>query len=186
MADEKGEMPDESGEKPNGEGETQTTDQTTTEPTMSLEDAQKLIKERTDEAIKNRKEAAAWKKKVEEFEKAQLSEKELLEKEKTEAIERANEAERKYRESVIDSKVTALASRLGFVDPSDASIALNRSTLELDENGEVKDLEARLTELAKAKPYLLKKGRSIDGGAGATSSPTPPDMNAILRKEARI
>jgi hypothetical protein len=102
------------------------------------------------------KELADAKTKLGEYEKAQLTETEKLKKERDEATARATEIEARARQRVIRSEVRVVASELGFADPSDAHRFLDDDAIELDDDGEPKNVKALLEKLAKDKPYLLK------------------------------
>lgn len=123
------------------------------------------------EAAENRKKAAAAETKLQEHENAKLSETERLQKERDEATAKAEQTEAKARQRVIRSEVRVVASELGFADPSDAHRFLDDDAIELDDDGEPKNVKALLEKLAKDKPYLLKtEGAKSNGVPGTPRS----------------
>lgn len=119
--------------------------------------------------------------KLDEYEKGQLSEKERLERERDEARNKATETETRARQRVIRSEVRVVASELGFADPSDAHRFLDDDAIELDEDGEPKNVKALLEKLAKDKPYLLKS----EGGTNGVP-PTPRGNGHRETHEERV
>lgn len=102
-------------------------------------------------------------------------------------LERLNaEHERERSDWQTREAVTRSATKLGFVDPVDAIALLDRSAIELDDNGAPKNIDKLLTGLLTAKPYLGGAGRptgSADGGnRGAPAA--AEDMNTRLRRAA--
>lgn len=79
-----------------------------------------------------------------------------------------------YRGEMLKSKVTAAAAAAGFADPGDAVGFLNVAELE-DEAS----ISAAIGELAKAKPYLLKRTHvpleQGQQGKAAVGGKTPSD-----------
>lgn len=152
------ETPDTDGQEPQG----------TTE--ASQLDAEALAKEL--KAV--RKEAAAYRTKLRQAEEAEELRKrsEMTELEKLKADLEAErqaraKAEEQRRGQLLRTQVITAAARIGFNDPDDALRMIDASTLEVDDQGAVDGLDAALTALAKAKPYLIK---STTG----TISPTNP------------
>lgn len=119
--------------------------------------------------------------KLDEYEKGQLSEKERLERERDEARTKATDAEAKARQRVIRSEVRVVASDLGFADPSDAHRFLDDDAIELDDDGEPKNVKALLEKLSKDKPYLLKaKDGGTTGVPGTPRSSGAPNHNDLV------
>ena len=94
-----------------------------------------------------------------------------LEKAQTRAAElekQASEATQRAREALLRSAVVAEAARKNVVDPDAAVALLDRSTLELDDDGSPKNIAEAMDSLLKAKPYLAggaRAGGSADLGA---------------------
>lgn len=124
------------------------------------------------EAAENRRKAATAEAKLKEQDDAKLSETERLQKERDEARTKAEQIEARARQRVIRSEVRVVASELGFADPSDAHRFLDDDAIELDDDGEPKNVKALLEKLAKDKSYLLKTE-----GAGSAGPPRTPRSN---------
>lgn len=76
------------------------------------------------------------------------------------------------RGDLVKSKVTAAAAAAGFADPADAASFMDVAGIETDE-----DIAQAVADLAKAKPYLLKR-TSVpleQGQQGQGMSSTPSD-----------
>ncbi len=117
--------------------------------------------------------------KIDEYEKAQLGEKERLERERDEANAKAVKAEATARERLIRAEVRIVANELGFADPSDAWRFLDISSIELDDDGEPKDVKPSLEKLLKDKPYLAK----ADDKTGTKAPPKQNGSNHLSREE---
>lgn len=94
---------------------------------------------------------------VREMEKAQQAARLEAMPETERAVEAAREegkalAMAEYRTAMARAQVTAAAAAAGFADPADASGFLHLSALESED-----EVRAAVEELAKAKPYLLRK-----------------------------
>lgn len=96
----------------------------------------------------------------------------------------------KANRRIVRSEVKALASAT-FADPNDAVRFLDDlDDIELTEDGDladVKDVQQRLADLLKAKPYLARqqerKTPDYDGGARKTSE-KPRTMTELIREAA--
>ena len=123
------------------------------------------------DANKEGKKAAARLKELEDAEakrqEAALSETDKLKKQVEAAEAKGKEALQKADERVIRSEVISVAAQLGFADPKDAFALVDRSTFKVKDDGAVEGVEVVLKDLAKAKPYMLKKAGSA--GIGATN-----------------
>lgn len=84
------------------------------------------------------------------------------------------------------NRVMATAGRLGFADPIDAFRLLERDKVEVDDDGEPKNLQKMLSDLLSAKPYLASSAVRATGSAegGARGSGAPSDMNRLIRQAA--
>jgi hypothetical protein len=136
------------------------------------------------EAADNRRKAVAAEAKLKEQDDAKLSETERLQKERDEATARAEQTEARARQRVIRSEVRVVASELGFADPSDAHRFLDDDAIELDDDGEPKNVKALLEKLAKDKPYLLKAEDKRNGPPDTPRSNGGPKSSAdAVRQE---
>lgn len=157
-----------------GQAPTPTTEQETTqgqEPgaEQSTPDIEALLKE-----VKTlRKEAASWRTKLRAAEEAeeQRRRSEMTELEKLKADLEAErqaraQAETQRQQQLLRTQVIAAAAKAGFNDPDDAIRLLDAETLEINEHGQIVDLDKQLAGLLKSKPYLATKTGTI--------SPTNP------------
>lgn len=115
----------------------------------------------------------------EEKQRAEMTELERLKADLKAAEEARTRAEQERLQTLVRSQVVAAASRLDFADPSDAFRMLDVSTLEVDDSGRVQGLDAALQELAKSKPYLVKRNTPA-------YSPTNPTGGAPGMSDADI
>ncbi|KQS19213.1 hypothetical protein ASF99_04825 [Exiguobacterium sp. Leaf187] len=72
----------------------------------------------------------------------------------------------KANERIINAEVKALATQMNFIDPADAKAFLDRSAIEVDDEGNVNGLQEALEAVKTAKPHLIKYS--------TTHPPTPP------------
>ena len=82
------------------------------------------------------------------------------------------------RRAVLEAAIVKQAITLGIHDPDAAVKLLDTDELELDDEGEPKNVESALKALIKAKPYLATKPEagtpgSLNGGAGGDAGPAP-------------
>ncbi len=83
------------------------------------------------------------------------------------------EAENRAKANLVKSAIVAAAARLDFNDPQDAYRLLDAGSLEVEDDGAVKGLDAILQKLLADKPYLRKQ-------AVSRTSPTNPAATAAL------
>ena len=143
-------------------GETKPTE--TVEPkteTVTVESLQESVKNLEQALRKANKEAEDRRKKLDAYdqekaaaEAAKLSETDKLKLEKEQAEKKATEAIAKANERLIKAAVMAGASN--FIDADAAYALVDKSKIEVDDEGEVKGVTEALAELATAKPGLLK------------------------------
>lgn len=139
---------------------------------LTTEDALSALSAARAEAAKYRKRAQAAEAKVEDHKKAQMSELEKAQEAAREAEAKAQAAEDRARQLVLDAEVTKAASRKGFYDPADVIPHLDIEELTLAEDGKPdgRSLNAALERLAKDKPYLVKPASAGSGDGGAKGS----------------
>lgn len=127
-----------------------------------------------------RKEAATWRVKLRALEKAdadhkakeeearllELSEVERLREQLAKEQDARNRLEVSVKVAAVTSQITEIATRLGFVDPSDATVFVSVDTTEVDDEGKVIGVEEALVKLLEQKPHLKK--------AADPTSQTPP------------
>lgn len=72
----------------------------------------------------------------------------------------------KANQRIINAEVKVLANEMQFIDPSDAKVFLDRTAIEVDDEGNVTGIKEALEALKAAKPHLIKQS--------TTHPPTPP------------
>lgn len=152
-------------------------------PTYQL--SEEAVRKMRSEARMLRERVKAAEKALAEREKAEMSDKERLERELS---DRANElAERDNKLSYAEREIRSLrtqtiAHELGFIDPELAEPLLDWDELDATDGKQVK---AALRELLKRKPHLVRNRDGIEGGAGrGQRAPDDTDMNARIRQAA--
>jgi hypothetical protein len=85
------------------------------------------------------------------------------------AIEAAAVEKAAANEKLLKASVLGAAQSIGFVDPADAWLFLDRGKVQADESGNFVGVEELLKEIAKAKPHLVKPQSA--GALGAVPSP---------------
>ena len=91
---------------------------------------------------------------LEQLKAGQMTEAEKLKKSADEATQKAQAAEARLRETVTRLEVERQARKLGIVDEDAAYRLLDTSAITFDDDGKPSNIEALLTDLVKAKPYL--------------------------------
>jgi hypothetical protein len=150
-----------------------------------LDRARKALGAANKEAADRRKKLEAFEKAEQERQQAQLSAEERLKQQLAEAQAQAQAVTAAANERLVRAAVLAEASKLAFVDPSDAWRMLDRDGLAVGDDGEVTGAAEALKALAKAKPYLVKAATaaapSIDGDRGRGAS--TPEQKAAGREQ---
>lgn len=88
--------------------------------------------------------------------------------------------------SRLESAVAVHAGRLNIIDAEAAVKLLDRSTLELDDEGNPKNIEAALQALIKERPYLAPKAPTNvapSGGTNAASGTAPGPAPRLTAEE---
>jgi len=123
---------------------------------------------------KLRSEAAQYRKKLRDLEKAlkakeeaELSEQERLQKRVVEYEAKLAELERERQERTLQYEVKLRAAKLGIVDPDAAWRLVDLAAIEFNEDGIPLNIEDVLKDLLKAKPYL--RGTPAAPPMGATN-----------------
>lgn len=138
-------------------------------------------------------------KRLEEFEKAEdernkaaMSEAERLKAEKEEAskkAEEATEAAKKAHESanqrIINTEIKSIARSLNANDPADVLALLDKSTIEMDADGNVKGIDDAIKALKEAKPWMFKQVIGADA-AGGSNPAKNPSVNELGAKEKEL
>ncbi len=167
---------------------------------MSLEQAQAEL-EKARKALKDvNAESAGRRKRLEELEaaeaereRAKLSDVERATKDaaaaqkKVQDLEaRLAEMEKAHKEAVVQYEVKLQASAMGIIDPDAAVKLLDWNTLEFNEDGTPKNVEAALKKLVGAKPYLVKAQGNSSGLGTPPAKPRQPATSGQGTGERRV
>jgi hypothetical protein len=117
--------------------------------------------------------AKAAEKELQTLREAALSETEKRDKRLAELEGKEADWQREKQDLVLHSSVERAAAKIGFVDVSDAYGLLDRTAITFEDDGSPKNIDKLLTDLAKAKPYLVGRGRPL-GSADAGVIGNPP------------
>jgi len=134
-----------------------------TQPTLEqlqeqLAEAQKSLKNKTEEAARHYKKLSAIEKADADKKAAEQSETEKLMARTAEAEKARDEALAKANARLIQSEVIAKASGMKFINPQRAVKLIDLAKVTVSDDGEVEGVEDALKELAKTDPYLIGKG----------------------------
>lgn len=131
----------------------------------------------------------------EERRKAEMSEAERLKVEKEEAEKRAAElaeqakkAEEAAKQRIINTEIRSVARALNANDPNDVLALLDKSNIEIDEDGNVKGVEEAVKALKESKPWMFKQviGADASGGANPHKNPGISELAALEKEYAEI
>ncbi|MFY9190185.1 MAG: hypothetical protein WAN89_02780 [Lawsonella sp.] len=94
------------------------------------------------------------------------------------AIKKALEEQKKQLRDEVNTKLLnaeslAQATELGFVDPADAILYVDRASVVSDKGVDQDALKKSLVEILEAKPHLKKSDAVADSGLGRVSEPAP-------------
>lgn len=144
-----------------------------------------LVRER-DEA---KREAQGLRGRIAALEKAEQQRKDAALSDLEKAQQRITELESEKAESLVREQARTLrlateaaARKLGFWDPDVAYGLVDRNAVEFDDDGNPRNVERLLADIAKAKPRLVSQPDF--GGGPRGPSGEGPDMNAIIRRAA--
>ena len=102
---------------------------------------------------------------LEQLKAGQMTEAEKLKQSADEAAQKAQAAEVRLKETVTRLEVERQARKLSIVDEDAAYRLLDTSAITFDEDGKPTNIEALLTDLVKAKPYLVAQQTTPQIGA---------------------
>lgn len=173
--------------------------ETSSEKTFTQADIDKIIADRLEREKKKQAETAEKLKKLEEYEKAEeerrkaeMSEAERLKADKEEAAKKAEEAEEKAKQAqekanqrIINTEIKSIARSLNANDLNDVLALLDKSTLEVDEDGNVSGVDLAVQALKEAKPWMFKQAIGADA-AGGSNPAKNPSINEITAKEKEL
>ncbi len=137
----------------------------------------------------------ALEKAEEERRKAEMSEAERLKAEKEEAAKKAEEAAEQAKKAqetankrILNTEIRSVARALNANDPNDVLALLDTSTIEIDENGDVKGVEDAVKALKEAKPWMFKQpiGADAVGGGNPNKNPGVSELSAKEKELAEL
>lgn len=127
--------------------------------------------------------------------KAAMSEQERLQAEKEEADKKAEEAKdqatkaiEQANERIINTEIRAIARSLNANDVDDVLTLLDKSNIEMGDNGDVKGVEDAVKALKESKSWMFKRSIGADASAGSnpTSNPTADEVTAKEKELAEL
>lgn len=101
------------------------------------------------------------------------------------ARQRVTDLEGQLSDLTVRMAAMSVATRLGFKDPEDAYALLDRSKLELADDGHPRNIETLLKATLERKPYLGRALPDLGGGPRGGTPSGQPSMNDLLRAAAR-
>lgn len=142
--------------------------------------AQKVITDTRSEAAKYR---TQLREEQEKERKAQLSEEERV---REEAAEAARQEERtRFEKVLIDQQARAALAQNHIMNPDHTVKLLDLSDVEVDDDGNVKGLSAKVEALKKDFPALVEGGSTNPNlGDRGGNTPAKPTMNDAIRRAA--
>lgn len=172
---------------------------TPAEKTFSQAELEEILAKRLKREKEKQAELDAKLKRLEEFEKAEeerkkaeMSEAERLKAEKEEAAKKAEEATeqaKKAQESanqrILNTEIRSVARALNANDPADVLALLDKSGIEMDDEGNVVGVEEAVKSLKEAKPWMFKQVLGADA-AGGSNPAKNPSVNELTAKEKEL
>lgn len=175
-----GTPPREGEQKPSGEGDKGQ------EPEKPESYSADYVKKLRDEAAAARVKLKELEEEIKKRDNEKLSEAEKLQKAAKEAEAKAEDAERRYREAMLQNAVllACLKPEIAIVDPDAAYRLLDRSGLEFDKDGNPLNLDDVLKKLKEKRPWLAggQQGGSAPS-SGGTANPNRSNSKGTLTIE---
>lgn len=169
-----------------------------TEKTFTQEEMNEILAKRLKREKEKQAELDEKLRKLEEYEKAEeerkkaaMSEAERLKAEKEEAAKRAEEAseqakqaQEKANQRIINTEIKSIARALNANDPNDVLALLDKSNVEIDDEGNVKGIEDAVKALKEAKPWMFKQviGADASGGSNPAKNPSANEVSALEKE----
>ncbi|MDZ5608569.1 phage scaffolding protein [Bacillus pseudomycoides] len=113
------------------------------------------------------------------------AEKEEAERKAQEASEAAQKAQEQANARILNTEIKSVARALDANDPGDVLALLDKSSIQLDENGNYQGVEEAIKALKESKPWMFKKVVGADAAGGANPG-TNPKANEILALEKEL
>lgn len=172
--------------------------ETKSEKTFTQEELNEIIAKRVERERKKQAELDEKLKRLEALEradeerrKAEMTEAERLKAEKEEAAKKAEEAAEQAKKAqetanqrIVNTEIRSVARALNANDPNDVLALLDKSVVEIDDDGNVKGVEEAVKALKEAKPWMFKQPIGVDAvGGGNPSKNTSISELATKEKE---
>ncbi|MGS0530679.1 phage scaffolding protein [Bacillus mycoides] len=113
------------------------------------------------------------------------AEKEEADKKALEASESAQKAQEKANARILNTEIQSIARALDANDPGDVLALLDKSSIQLDADGNYQGVEGAVNALKESKPWMFKKVVGADAAGGANPG-TNPRANEILALEKEL
>ena len=113
------------------------------------------------------------------------AEKEEADKKALEASEAAQKAQEKANARILNTEIKSVARALDANDPGDVLALLDKSSIQLGEDGNYQGVEEAVKALKESKPWMFKKVVGADAAGGANPG-TNPRANEILALEKEL
>lgn len=138
------------------------------------------------------KRLAELEKAEEERKKAAMTEAERLKAEKEEAAKKAEEAaeqakqaQEKANQRIISTEIKSIARALNAYNPADVLALLDKTGIEIDDEGNVQGVEDAVKALKEVKPWMFKRPVGADASSGSNPAKNPP-VNELSAKEKEL
>ncbi|MEH7456328.1 phage scaffolding protein [Bacillus sp. JJ1127] len=134
---------------------------------------------------------ADYQKEEEDRKKQEMSEVERLQAEKEEAAKKALEASelaQKAQEQanarILNTEIKSVARSLNANDPNDVLALLDKSEINVDEEGNIQGVESAVESLKASKPWMFKQIIGVDasGGSNPVTNPKANELTALEKE----
>lgn len=113
------------------------------------------------------------------------AEKEEAEKKAQEAAEQAKKAQESAQQRIINTEIRSVARVLNANDPNDVLALIDKSGIEVDDDGNVKGVDEAVKALKAAKPWMFKQAIGVDA-VGGGNPPKNPSVDELSAKEKEL
>ncbi|MED1088336.1 scaffolding protein [Bacillus mycoides] len=128
----------------------------------------------------------------EERKKQEMTEVERLQAEKDEAAKRAVEAselaqkaQEKANARILNTEIKSVARSLNANDPNDVLALLDKSDINVDEEGNIQGVGSAVEALKVSKPWMFKQVIGVDASSGSNPA-TNPKANELTALEKEL
>jgi hypothetical protein len=94
--------------------------------------------------------------------------------------------EGKYKDTLVSSAIKVEAMKFKAKDPADVIAFLDKSKLEISEDGTIKGLDEQLKKLQESKPYLFGEAAIPPAGGGGANPPGSGSKTEIQQVEEQL